>query len=202
MQDNKLNTENVDGELKYIDGEKPGDNQSARFRGADFLKRESKLSEKGRGSINGIYKPKNKFPLALDIIIAVLALGLVVGLIFGAYYAFVYFSDDSDVVNSEYILLVEKDKVSELSKNRDVYIDEGDNTYYIGTISEISDSVLVDGSENDISYSIVKVRVSLEYRKGEGYSIYGQKIAVGRTLTLRTGIQVYDGTIVELTVAS
>lgn len=196
MDNNKLNTDALGGELKFADSEKSNDTVDVKKSvGADFLKKESKLAEKGRGNVTNIFKKKNKFPIALDIVISVLAIALVAGAIFGAYYAFVYFSDDSDTATVEYTLLTEKDESGIIARGKDIYIDNGSNTYYLGSIVDIKDNVSVENSENE--FIAVRVRVTLEYRTKEGYSINDVKIAVGKELTVRTDTKTYSGTIVE-----
>ena len=196
MENNKLNTDALGGELKFADSEKSGDTvENKKSVGADFLKRESKLAEKSRGNVTDIFKKKNKFPIALDIIIAVLAIALVVGAVFGAYFAFVYFSDDSDTVTVEYTLLTEKNESGVITKGKDIYMDSGSATYYLGSIVDVKNNVTVEGSESQ--YVSVRVRVTLEYRPKEGYTVNNVKIAVGRELTVRTDTETYSGTIVE-----
>lgn len=197
MDNNKLNTEALGGELKFADSEKSADTLDAKKSvGADFLKRESKLAEKGRGNVTDIFKKKNKFPLALDIIIAVLAIALVAGAIFGAYFTFVYFSDDSDTATVEYTLLAERDESGVVAKGKDIYIDSGSNSYYIGSIVDIKENVSVENSDKE--YVAIRVRVDLEYRAKEGYSTHDIKIAVGGDLTVRTDTKTYSGTVIEL----
>lgn len=196
MDNNKLNTEALGGELKFADSEKSADTLDAKKSvGADFLKRESKLAEKGRGNVTDIFKKKNKFPLALDIIIAVLAIALVAGAIFGAYFTFVYFSDDSDTATVEYTLLAERDESGVVAKGKDIYIDSGSNSYYIGSIVDIKENVSVENSDKE--YVAIRVRVDLEYRAKEGYSTHDIKIAVGGDLTVRTDTKTYSGTVIE-----
>ena len=202
MSNNKLNTDALGGELKFADSEKLSDESSVKKTvGAEFLKKENKLNEKGRGNVNEIFKKKNRFPLALDIIIAVLAVAIVVGAVFGAYYAFVYFSDDSEEVTIEYLILTSKDDSGAVAKGKDVYFDS-DKTYYMGSIVDVDANVDVKGDENpfnvDIDYVVVRVRATVEYRSDEGYSIHDEKIAVGKDITLRTDEYVYSGTLVGL----
>lgn len=200
MDNNKLNTDALGGELKFADSEKSGDTvENKKSVGADFLKKESKLAQKGRGNVSNIFKKKNKFPLALDIIIAVLAVALVAGAVLGAYYAFVYFSDDSYSATVEYTLLTKKNESGIVSKGKDVYMDVGSDTYYLGSIVDVEDNVTVEGSQEQ--YIGVRVRVDLEYRPKEGYSVNDVKIAVGRELTVRTDTKSYSGTIVEFEIA-
>lgn len=202
MSNNKLNLDALTGELKSADSERLSDESSVKkTAGAEFLKKENKLNEKGRGNVNDIFKKKNSFPLALDIIIAVLAVAIVVGAVFGAYYAFVYFSDDSEEITVEYLILTVKDDNSAIAKGKDVYFD-GDKTYYMGRIVNVDANVDVKGDENpfnvEIDYVVVRVRATVEYRSDEGYSIHGEKIAVGKDITVRTDEYVYSGTLVGL----
>lgn len=202
MPNNKMNTDALGGELKFADSEKPTDETSVKkLSGAEFLKKENKLNEKGRGNVSDIFKKKNKFPLVLDIIIAILAVAIVVGAVFGAYFAFVYFSDDSEEVTVEYIILTAKEDSGIIAKGKDVFIDS-DKTYYMGSIVDVNYKVEVEGKANpfnvEIDYMLVKVRATVEYRSDEGYSINGEKIAVGKDITVRTGEYVYSGTLVGL----
>ena len=202
MPNSKINADAI-GELKFADSEKSGDDTAAKNSGAEFLKKENKLNEKGRGNVNGLFKKKNKFPLALDIIIAILAIAIVVGAIFGAYFAFVYFSDDSEEVTLEYVVLTNKADASLISKGNDVYLD-GTAATYMGSVVDISYEVDVKGSgvSPDAEYMLVYIRVTVNYRPNEGYSINDQKIAVGKEITVRTGEYTYSGELVALNVAS
>lgn len=203
MPNNKINTD-VIGELKFADSEKSGDDVSDKKgigAGAEFLKKENKLNEKGRGNINGIFKKKNKFPLALDIIIAVLAVAIVVGAVFGAYFTFVYFSDDSEEVTIEYVVLANKLDSTLISKGKDVYCDE-DTATYMGSVVDVNYEVDVAGNDTAAEYMLVHIKATVKYRLDEGYSINDNKIAVGKEITLRTGEHTYIGEIVALSRAS
>lgn len=204
MPNNKTNNDALGNELKFADAEKSVEDipEKKGMSGAEFLKKESKMNEKGRGNINAIFKKKKKFPLALDIIIAILAIAIIAGAIAGAYFAFVYFADDSEEMTVEYVILAKKNSSTNITKGNDVYFDNDGKTYYFGTVIDISDDVGVNGVSNPlgipVEYMLVSVRATVNYRNDDGYSINEQKIAVGKDITFRAGQNSYSGTIVEL----
>ena len=205
MPNNKINPDALGNELKFADAEKSVEDvpEKKGMSGAEFLKKESKMNEKGRGNINAIFKRKKKFPLALDIIIAILAIAIVAGAIFGAYFAFVYFSDDSEEVTVEYAILVSsKNGSANISKGNDIYFDNEGKTYYFGSVVNLSGDVYVEGVSNplgiQVEYMLVYVRATVNYRDDDGFSVNDQKIAVGKDITFRAGQNSYSGTIVEL----
>ena len=204
MPNNKISNDALGNELKFADAEKSVLDvpEKKGMSGAEFLKKESKMNEKGRGNINAIFKKKKKFPLALDIIIAVLAIAIVAGAILGAYFAFVYFADDSEEMTVEYVILAKKNSSTNINKGNDVYFDNEGKTYYFGNVIDISDDVGVNGVSNPlgitVEYMLVTVRATVNYRNDDGYSINEQKIAVGKDITFRAGQNSYSGTIVEL----
>lgn len=200
MEKNKLNNEALDSELKFDNSDNASDSTiGKKLRGADFLKKESKLSLKGRGAITEIYKKKNRFPIALDIIIAILTVALIGGAIIGGYYTFVYFSDSSDVVTAEYYILTEYFPESRISKGNDVYIDDGSKTYFVGSIVDFDKNIEVEGKHDDGEGQpiLIRIRATLEYKAQDGYSVYGHKIAVGNEMDIRIGSDTYSGTVVE-----
>lgn len=201
MEKNKLNNEALDSELKFDNSDNKADSTiGKKLRGADFLKRESKLSLKGRGAITEIYKRKNRFPLAIDIMIAILTVALIGGAVIGGYYTFVYFSDSSDVVTAEYYILTEYYPTSYISKGNDVYIDDDSKTYFVGSVVDFEKNVEVDGAyedDSEVQPILIKIRATLEYRSQEGYSVYGHNIAVGNEMDIRIGSETYSGTVVE-----
>ena len=204
MPNNKISNDALGNELKFADAEKSVLDvpEKKGMSGAEFLKKESKMNEKGRGNINAIFKKKKKFPLALDIIIAVLAIAIVAGAILGAYFAFVYFADDSEEMTVEYVILAKKNSSTNINKGNDVYFDNEGKTYYFGNVIDISDDVGVNGVSNPLGITVesmlVTVRATVNYRNDDGYSINEQKIAVGKDITFRAGQNSYSGTIVEL----
>ena len=207
MPNNKISNDALGNELKFADAEKSVLDipEKKGMSGAEFLKKESKMNEKGRGNVNAIFKKKKKFPLALDIIIAILAIAIVAGAIFGAYFAFVYFADDSEEITVEYVILAKNTNSINVAKGNDVYFDKDGKTYYFGTVIDTSNDVDVAGVSNVIGgitieyeYTLVSVRATVNYRNDDGYSINEQKIAVGKDFTFRAGKNSYSGTIVEL----
>lgn len=205
MPNNKINPDALGNELKLADAEKSFDDAPDKkgMSGAEFLKKESKMNEKGRGNINAIFRKKKKFPLALDIIIAVLAIAIVAGAIFGAYFAFVYFSDDSEEVTVEYAILTSnKSNATSINKGNEVYFDNEGKAYYLGSVIDVSVDVGVEGVSNplgiQVEYALIYVRATVNYRDDDGFSVDDQKIAVGREIAFRVGQNSYSGTIVEL----
>ena len=204
MPNNKISNDALGNELKFADAEKSVLDipEKKGMSGAEFLKKESKMNEKGRGNINALFKKKKKFPLALDIIIAILAIAIVAGAIFGAYFAFVYFADDSEEITVEYVILAKKTNSSNITKGNDVYFDKESKAYYFGNVVDVSYDVDVTGVSNplgiQVEYMLVSVRATVNYRNDDGYSINEQKIAVGKDITFRAGQNSYSGTIVEL----
>lgn len=134
---------------------------------------------------------RKKLPIVIDIIIALLIVAVAVGAVFGAFYAFRYFTVDYDTVNVEYTVILDEAIGGKL-KNESVYFENDGSTYYFGKIK--SATLLEDGAQ------IIVITSSARFKPDEGYTLGGvEKLAVGGHLTLRTAQRTdVSGTVVEL----
>ena len=195
MTDNKKMSREEKKNLKHADIDKFGGKQLSTdsLDKGDFLNNEKKSKNKHNKKNTD---KKRSVPLALDIIIAFVIILLVAGLIIGAYFVFKNYADsykDSDI---QYTLLmsdIAEEDPSEL-KDKEIYFDFEGNTYYFGKITNVS---VMDGADGSIQIT-ADVSVATKQRKGEGFSIDGNKIAVGAEYSLRVGETVFDATIVEM----
>ncbi len=196
MTDNKKMSPDEKKDLKHADIDKFGGNQLSKdsLGKGDFLINE--IKEKSKQNKKATDK-KRSVPLALDIIIALVIVLVVAALIVGAYFVFKNYNDSYKDANIQYTLLIsDTDAISDSSslKDKELYLDCDGNTYYFGKITNITLLSDEDGS----TQITVDVSVSTKYRRGEGYSVDGNKIAVGAEYCLRVGESVFDATVVEM----
>lgn len=195
MTDNKKMSPG-DNSLKHADKDKfSGKHISAdSLDKGDFLINE--IKDKGRQNKKSADK-KRSVPLALDIIIAIAIILVVAALIVGAYFVFKNYADSYKDVDIEYTLLI-LDGVDladrEALKDKEIYLDCDGNTYYFGSITDIVLLEAVDGS----TQITLDVSVSSKYRRGEGFSVDGNRIAVGAEYSLRVEESGFDATVVEM----
>lgn len=196
MTDNKKMSPNDKKNLKHADIDKFGSNQisaDSLDRG-DFLIGERK--EKSKQNKKSSDKKRN-VPLALDIIIAVVILLVVAALIVGAYFVFKNYADSYKDINVEYTLLIcDADGITdpETLKGKEIYLDLDGNTYYFG---KIKDASILKGADGAVQIT-ANASVSTKHRRGEGFSVDGNRIAVGAEYSLRLGEGNFDATIVEI----
>lgn len=196
MTDNKKMSPEEKKDLKHADIDKFGGKQlsTGSLDKGDFLINERK--EKGKQNKKTADK-SGSVPLALDIIIALVIVLVVAALIVGAYFVFKNYNDSYKDVNIQYTLLItDADAVSDPDslKDKEIYLDCDGNAYYFGKITGAA--LLSD--EDAGSQITVEVSVSSKYRRGEGYSVDGNKIAVGAEYCLRVGESELDATVVEM----
>jgi hypothetical protein len=126
---------------------------------------------------------------------------LVAAIVVGAYFLIIKFDDAHENATIEYVLLVDKAYAQDLEKGSNVYMEKYGSVVYLGNIVDINDKIEVDnGTETE--YVSVTVRADVQYRDDEGYMIDDEKIAVGRTLSVRVKSVAFMCDIVELTVIS
>lgn len=190
-------------DLKHADMEKFGGEQLNTY-GADNSEysRKEKRS-KDRQAVrkeNGSGKErKRKISLAVDIIVAIGIIIVIAGLIAGAYFAFRYYSDvrykDAYV---KYTSLINTEQLSDEDiaslEGKEVFLDDRDNCFYFGKITEVKTAELSD-TEKQVTVSI---ETDARYKKGEGFSVDGNRIAVGCEYTLRYERKSFDIIIVEM----
>ncbi len=196
MTDNKKMSPDDKKNLKHADIDKFGSSQISAdsLDKGDFLIGERKEKSKQNKKFSD---KKRSVPLALDIIIAVAIVLVVAALIVGAYFVFKNYADSYKDVNIEYTLLicdVDGTTDPETLKGKEIYLDLDGNTYYFG---KITNATLLKGVDGAVQIT-ADVSVSSKHRRGEGYSVEGNRIAVGTEYSLRLGDGGFDATIVEI----
>ncbi len=196
MTDNKKMSPDDKKNLKHADIDKFGGNQISAdsLDKGDFLIGERK--EKSKQNKKSSDK-KRSVPLALDIIIAIAIVLVVAALIVGAYFVFKNYADSYKDANIEYTLLIcDADGTTdpEALKGKEIYLDCDGNTYYFGKIVNVA---LLKGADGTVQIT-ADISVSSKYRKGEGFSVGGNRIAVGTEYSLRVEEGGFDATIVEI----
>ena len=196
MTDNKKMSPEEKKNLKHADIDKFGVKHlsSDSLDKGDFLINERKAKSKQNKKSTD---KKRSVPLALDIFIAIVIVLVIAALIVGAYFIFKNYTDSYKDADIQYTLLIsETDGISDSSalKDKEIYLDCDGNTYYFG---KITDATLLSGEDGSIQIT-ADVSVSSKYRRGEGFSIDGNKIAVGAEYCLRVGESEFDATIVKM----
>ena len=74
-------------------------------------------------------------------------------------------------------------------------MDTEDNTLYFGKIASVD---LIENAEGENTL-LLTVRATVKYKKGTGYSVGDNRIAVGSEYTLRSENISIEGTVIELT---
>lgn len=144
---------------------------------------------------------KRNFPIIVDIVIGILILAIFAGAVVGAYYLFRYYSDDYSGAEIKYTVIVpcEDDLMGlRTMKGRALYLDTEDNTYYFGTVSDV---ILVENAKEG-NYAVMIVSINARFRADEGYTVSGNRIAVGCNYSLRSDSMILDATVVELALIS
>ena len=173
---NGIDTESYQAAMKEVNGEKIG---------KDFL-------------VNRSSRIKNKhLPVFVDIAIGILILAIAVGIILGSFFLFRYYSDDYGEENIEYVFVTrstEDQSVYLIMKNRDLFLDTEDNSFYFGKITNVE----IFENEDNIYTVIFTVNVKAKYKHGSGYLIGDERIAVGSEYTSRVDTLSVNGAVVEL----
>ena len=145
-------------------------------------------------------KVKRRLPIAIDIIAGILMLALMCGVVAGSYFLFRYYSNDYDSVNVTYKVAfdtAEKEQVLAVMRaNEKVFLDTESNSVYFGKITGVNTEENGTGQNSRRIY--LTIEVNANYRKGEGYSLGDERLAVGSKFMLRCGEKTEAVTVVEL----
>ena len=145
-------------------------------------------------------KRGKRLPLVLDVVAAVLLVAIVVGVAVGAYHLFRFYTDDYEGVEVEYTFILVSERVWEMNyralRNKGLYLDTGDNTIYFGSV--VGADIVALEDDPGAGMLTLTVRANVKYKADEGYSIEGNRIAVGSEYRLRSETLTIDGAIVEL----
>ena len=126
---------------------------------------------------------------------------LVAALVVGASFLIIRFDDSYDNATVEYVVIVDKSVAEGLSKGDNVYIDKPGSVIYMGNVIDIHKDISVERPDVIADgYVALTIRASVQYRDGEGYNIDGEKIAVGRDMTIRINNSISTCEIVELVI--
>ena len=144
-------------------------------------------------------KIKRRLPVAIDIIAGALMLVLMCGVVAGSYFLFRYYSNDYDSVNVTYrVAFVDTagNGTAFAEKDGRVFLDTESNSVYFGKITGVDTED--NGSSQSPSRIFLTIEVNAKYRKGEGYSLGDERLAVGSSFVLRYGEKTKNVTVVEL----
>ena len=184
-------------DLKHVDSEKH-DNPEGSPQGSIS----DMLDEKIKRKISATERRKNggkrKLPVIVDIIVGILIIAISIGIAVGAFLLFRYYSDDYGDVKIEYTVVAHCDgdqSVYRTMKNKELYMDTDGNTLYFGKIANVD---IIENAE-DQNTLLLTVRATVKYKKGSGYSVGDNRIAVGSEYTLRSENVSIEGTVIELT---
>ena len=144
-------------------------------------------------------KKKNKsLPVIIDVVIGIVILAIAIGIILGSIFLFRYYADDYGEESIEYTFVTygnEDESIYQIMKSRELFVDTEDNTFYFGKITNVE----VVEDEEDINTIIFTVNVKAKHKRGSGYVIGEERIAVGSEYTFRVDSLYVNGTVVELT---
>ncbi len=175
--------------------------------GYDFLQKEKRMKERDRGAVTIERAAKKKMPLALDIIISVIAVALVVFVVLGSVFALKYFSTEYDARSVRYTVLMTceiGDSVGiDCKKGADVYSDIEGKTLFLGSVVSLKPAALDESEELEDGMMLyaLTIETDTKYRDGEGYFADGYRLAVGKTLDLRIGARTETVYIAEISEA-
>ena len=192
---NKKNNENLQGKLTHADKERSADANSSAVNNS-FIEKYTKT----RGNVSSVFTKKKKFPIVLDILISLVLVLIVAALVVGAYFLIIRFNDSYDNATVEYVLLVDREVLDGLSKGDNVYVDKAETVVYLGNVVDIDKEVSVSNLNTTAKLVALTIRADVQYRNDEGYNIDGEKIAVGRNITIRINNKVLPSEIVELVI--
>lgn len=144
-------------------------------------------------------RKKKRFPLVVDIIVAVLMLAIVGGIFVGAYALLKNYSNDYKGVSVKYTVVCEDKTLSSFTSmiNEDVYCDVDGNTLCFGKVKDVRLQTRTGAQAVVLTLELDGVK----YRDGEGYFVSDERLAVGVTYTFRHGEYTFSGTVVELSKA-
>ncbi len=183
-------------DLKAVDSKKANGDASSPALG----KQDEHIINRSEGHIsaNGV-KFKKKLPVAVDVAAGILLLFIVAAILAGSYMLFTYYADDYDNVSVVYTVAFED--MGEIGrfvsmKDKPVFVDTDDNAVYFGKVTEVNIERV--GAFEDNVKMILTIKADAGFRKNEGYSIGGIRLAVGSKLTLRCEENSTDVTVVDL----
>lgn len=160
------------------------------------------LEEKIKKKISATERKRNankrKLPVIVDVIVGVLVIAISIGIVAGAFILFRYYSDDYGNEKVEYTVVAHcygDQSLYRTMKNKELYMDTEDNTLYFGKIASVD---LIENAEGENTL-LLTVRATVKYKKGTGYSVGDNRIAVGSEYTLRSENISIEGTVIELT---
>ncbi len=143
---------------------------------------------------------KKNLPIAVDIIAGILMLVLVCSIVVGSYMLFRYYSNDYDGVDVIYTVAFdtteETAKQLKSMKNEDVFVDINSNAIYFGKITGV-ETVEENSAQNRKKITLT-IKANAKYRKGEGYSLGDERLAVGKSFKLRCNNVITDVVVIEL----
>ena len=145
-------------------------------------------------------RKKKKFPIVVDIIVAIIMLAIVGGIFVGAYVLLKHYSNDYKGVDVKYTVVCEGDNVNTLASliNEEIYCDVEGNALYFGKVKEINIE-----KASGVEKVIMTVELGdVKYRDSEGYYVSDERLAVGASFTLRHGEKTFECTVVELAKAN
>lgn len=196
-EDKNYGSDNRNYDLKQVDSKKSGGIDTESYQ---IAMKEVLGEKKGRNFLsNRSSKKKNKrLPIFVDIIIGVLILAIAIGIVLGSFFLFRYYADDYGEESIEYVFITHssQDKsVYQVMRNSELFMDAEDNSFYFGKVTNV-DIIEGDDGPNTIIFTVT---AKAKHKRGSGYVVGNERIAVGSQYTFRVGSTTIDGDIVELT---
>lgn len=202
MEENRQGSVEEKKNLKYADMNKPtSDRLEANIAEiTDFYNRKKKKRKKNRSTMG---KKRSKIPPAVDITIAVLVVLAIAALLFGAYYLLRHYVISGYVdAKMDYTVLLSDTSLDSESAQAlegiELYYNSTGSTVYFGKVKEAKQVQLSDGT----TQTTLCVQVTTQYKKGEGFSVGGKRLAVGVEYQLFSGSSTYRVTVVEMALTS
>lgn len=202
MEENRQGSVEEKKNLKYADMNKPTSDrlETNIAEITDFYNRKKKKRKKSGGVIG---KKKSKIPPAVDITIAVLVVLAIAALIFGAYYLLRHYviSGYADAKMEYTVLLSDTAIDSESAQSLEgieLYYNNTGSSVYFGKVTGVEQVQMSDGAVQ----TTLHVEVTTQYKKAEGFSVGGKRLAVGIEYVLFSGSSTYRVTVVEMSLKS
>ena len=166
---------------------------------ADTATKEKKVKNKQKKKGQSDREKHAGVPLLLDIGVALVIIAVIAALIVGAYFLFKYYSDSYKDASIQYTVLISGEDAETISdvnslKNKEIYYDLDGNAYYFGKVTSVN---ILEGEDGERQIT-ARISVTSKYKRGEGYAVDGNRIAVGCEYSLRIEENTFETVIIEM----
>lgn len=202
MEENRQGSVEEKKNLKYADMNKPtSDRLDANI--AEITDLYNRKKKKRKNKKNAAARRRSKIPPAVDVAVAVLVVIAIAALIFGAYYLLRHYviSGYTDAKMEYTVVLKNSNYDAESAQSLDgveLYYNNSGSSVYFGRVKSVSVVDAGDGS----TQTTMCIEVTAQYKKGEGFSVGGKRLAVGSEYPLFSGDARYSVTVVEMALVS